>query len=122
VRKTHFSIDPANSLAVACGRTVNDHGQTPFTDRVTCLACQSRSEYLDQKVKDAARKHERFMAQTPRRIQEPWHEDGKLMVCRECGNDTFRIGDRTCYGHYQNYHCADCAHVESRLTETGMSF
>lgn len=119
MRKTHFSVDPANSLDVACGRTVNDHGQTPFVERVTCGACKNRGEY-DRAMKDhLIAKEKSFMAQTPRQYGEPWR-DG-IIVCQN-GHDTFRLGDRTCYGHYDNFVCATCGDVQSRLTETGMSF
>lgn len=120
MRKTHFSVDPANSTQVACGREVNDHGQTPFTERVTCGTCKQRTSFKRQKVKDDKAKHERFLAQSPREVAEPWREGN--VHCTNCGNMLFRIGDRTCYGHYENYHCSSCGHVESRLTETGMSF
>lgn len=119
MRKTHFSIDPANSLAVACGRSVNDHGQTPFTARVTCGTCKSRDAFKEQEVKDKAAKHERFMAQEPREYREPWR-DG--LITDSQGHTLFRMGDRTCYGHYENFHCSECGEVVSRLTETGMSF
>lgn len=119
MRKTHFSIDPANSLAVACGRTVNDHGQTPFTARVTCGTCKSRKAFKEQEVKDKAAAHERFMAQEPREFGERWR-DG-LITCQN-GHTLFRYAGRSCYGHYDEYVCAECGDGQSRLTETGMSF
>lgn len=61
------------------------------------------------------------MAQVPRTRIEPW-KPGVFMLCSECKHGYFRIGDRTCYGHYQDYVCANCGHKESRLTEKGMSF
>lgn len=113
--KTHFEHGPHGN---ACGRA--SARSTTSVYAVDCLACQKSDQYAAAKdVADAA-KHERFMAQVPRQIGEPWREGH--IVCRECDGDLFRIGDRTCYGHYQNYVCAACGHVESRLTETGMSF
>lgn len=86
---------------------------------VTCLICKSSESYVKAKEAADKAKHEAFLAQVPRVMGEPWKEGN--IVCRSCGNETFRIGDRTCYGHYANFHCAACGNIESRLTETGMS-
>jgi hypothetical protein len=112
--KRHLAIGPHGN---ACGR-VGNHTTTNVYN-VTCLNCQKNSQFIEAKRISDEAKQERFDAQIPRRISEPWR-DGNI-VC-ECGNDTFRIGDRSCYGHYDNYHCGECGKVSSRLTETGMSF
>lgn len=107
--KTHF---PGG-----CGR-----GKSTTEDvyRVTCLVCNTSEPYLTAKAAADAAKRERFYATPPRQFAEPWR-DGTI-TCSECGGDLFRMGDRSCYGHYENYVCAACGHSESRLTETGMSF
>lgn len=118
--RIHLAVAQAHNnmnLISACGR-----GSRVDTDvyRVDCLKCQGLSEYRLVKEKADAAKHEAFMAQVPRIMGEPW-KDGQIL-CSKCNHDLFRVGDRTCYGHYANFHCANCGHVESRLTETGMSF
>lgn len=113
--KTHYQHGPHGN---ACGRASNSHTTNVY--RVTCLSCQKSDQFLAaREIADSAR-HQAFMAQEPRVISEPWKYGN--VVCRECNGDKFRIGDRTCYGHYENFHCANCGHVESRLTETGMAF
>lgn len=114
-RKIHFNVNHKP----ACGRE-GRIADGPFG--VTCLACAKQEAYIEAMAKAAADKMERFLAQEPRPITEPWHEGNVPMVCSECGGTLFRVADRTCYGHYQNYTCAGCGHNESRLTETGMSF
>jgi hypothetical protein len=114
--KRHLATDAGTS---SCGR-----GKviTENVNHVTCDLCRAKPVYIKAKIiLDAMRKAE-FEAQVPRTRIEPWHQDRKQMVCKSCGNDTFREGDRTCYGHYANYYCAACGGCESRLTETGMSF
>lgn len=114
--KTHYEHGPHGT---ACGRA-STHTTTNVY-RVTCLSCKSRDQFLvSLKIADDARKAA-FEAQVPRQFDEPWHRDQKI-ICKSCGGDTFRHGGRTCYGHYDNWHCANCDNVESRLTETGMSF
>lgn len=117
--RTHLAVAQAHNnmnMISACGvgRRIDTN-----VYRVDCLKCQGLSEYRLVKEKADAAKQAEFMAQTPRQMGEPWR-DG-LIVCRNCQGDLFRIGDRTCYGHYANFHCSSCGHVESRLTETGMS-
>lgn len=113
--KTHYEHGPHGT---ACGRASSK--TTTNVYRVDCGVCQKRDPFVAaKKVADDAR-HEAFMAQEPRRITEPWKEGH--IICRNCDGDLFRIGDRTCYGHYNNFHCANCGNIESRLTETGMSF
>jgi hypothetical protein len=112
--KYHFVVESG----LACGR----QGKV-ITDRVgkvTCLNCQKSPEFIEAKAEVDAQLHAAFLAQTPREYREPWGEG--VIRCSECGGQEFRMGNRTCYGHYQNYHCGACGHVESRLTETGMSF
>ena len=103
-------------LTIGCGR-----GKNTTTDvyRVTCLSCQGTEAYAAAKEVADAEREARFLAQTPRQVREPWREG--IITCRECGGDLFRYKGRTCYGHYEDYQCV-CGHVESRLTETGMSF
>lgn len=117
--RTHFSVKQPFSTesAAACGR-----GRRMDTNvyRVDCLNCQKQDAYILAKDEADSERHKRFMAQEPRAIPEPWR-DGHI-TCRNCGAQNHRVGDRTCYGHYQDYVCADCGHKESRLTETGMSF
>lgn len=100
-----------------CGR-----GKATTSDvrRVSCLICNTSEPFLTAKAAADVAKREAFYAQTPRQFREPWRSGN--IVCRECGGDEFRMGDRTCYGHYENYVCSACGHSESRLTETGMAF
>lgn len=107
--KTHFTN--------GCGR-----GQSTTDDvrRVTCLFCNTSEPFLSAKAAADAAKREAFQAQVPQQFREPWNTGN--IVCKSCGNDRFRMGDRTCYGHYENYVCSACGGTESRLTETGMSF
>ena len=104
-------------LTNGCGR-----GQSTTSDvsRVTCLNCQATPAYATAKADHDAERARAFMAQTPRQFREPWNTGN--IVCKSCGNDRFRMGDRTCYGHYENYVCSACGGTESRLTETGMAF
>lgn len=112
--KTHFEHGPHGN---ACRRASSK--STTNVYRVDCLACQKSDQFIEaKKVADAAR-HKKFMAQEPREYNEPWR-DG-VMTCPN-GHTKFRIGDRTCYGHYDNFHCSECDEVVSRLTERGMSF
>ena len=113
--KTHFTINDRT----VCG-TINPLRRTTIPQRTTCLKCTRQPEYLEAKGKEDEERKAAFMAQEPRTYKEPWKSG--TIECSECGNTEFRIGDRTCYGHYENFHCANCGHVESRLTETGMSF
>lgn len=113
--KTHLAIGPHGN---ACGRVGNKYTTNVYS--VTCLSCQNNHQFIEAKrIADEA-KQQRFNEQIPRVVSEPWR-DGNI-ECRECGHEYFRMADRTCYGHYDNYVCANCGHTESRLTETGMSF
>ena len=100
-----------------CGR--GDTTTNPYM--VTCGLCQVKGDYIKAKEEADAVRKALFESQVPRTFMEPWNGKGNI-TCRDCGEDKFRHGDRTCYGHYDNFHCANCGHVESRLTETGMSF
>jgi hypothetical protein len=115
--RTHFAIDTTTGLISACGRgkriDLNVY-------RVDCGLCKQKAMFIDAHAAAETEREAAFMRQEPRIIPEPWR-DGHL-VCRNCGGDQFRVGDRTCYGHYQDYVCAGCGNKESRLTETGMSF
>lgn len=102
-----------------CGRGTGNF-VTDNVNRVTCRTCGSREAFIDAKAKAEAEKMEAFLAQEPRAVKEPWR-DGNI-ECTQCGWDLFRMTDRTCYGHYDNWVCAACGYTESRLTETGMSF
>jgi hypothetical protein len=115
--KTHFQLE---GTIAACGRSPKKWALTDNALRVTCGQCATKPAYIDALAVAAAEKMERFLAQEPRTIKEPWMEG--TMTCSNCGGEKFREADRTCYGHYSNHVCADCGHNESRLTETGMSF
>jgi hypothetical protein len=119
--KTHFAVKPPfdASETAACGRGRNGH-MTADTYGVTCLSCKGKDSFILAEDEAKSARHARFMAQEPRQMAEPWKD--RQVICSKCSGDLFRYGDRTCYGHYQNFHCAACGHVESRLTETGMSF
>lgn len=110
--KIHYKITACTKAA----RTTDNVNQ------VTCGRCVKQPVFKQAQGEALAKEAETFLAQEPRPVQEPWR-DG-TMLCSECGGTLFRIGNRTCHGHYQDYHCANpaCSHVESRLTETGMSF
>ncbi len=113
--KIHFNINNRS----ACGRGTW-LSQPDLVSMVDCLACMKQPEYIKAKeAHDAARKAA-FDAQEPRTVIEPWKRS-EVMSCKSCGGDKFRQGDRTCYGHYDNWVCANCGNTESRLTETGMS-
>lgn len=117
--RTHFAVKPPmDATAVAaCGRGKRVDSNVY---RVDCLNCQKQDPYILAKDEADSARHAAFMAQVPSRLGEPWKEGH--IICRNCGGDQFRVGDRTCYGHYQDYVCADCGGKESRLTETGMCF
>lgn len=114
--KTHFTDGGS-----ACGR---GRFHLPDVSRVTCQVCQTKPAFIEAKAKADAEHKAAFEAQVPRLVMEPWHKPyGQVqMVCKGCGGGRFRQGDRTCMGHYDNWHCAGCGHIESRLTETGMCF
>lgn len=112
--KIHFEINGAS----ACGRGNRTHQSVT---QVTCGLCAKKDAYIEAMAKAQADKMERFLAQEPTTVREPWERD-KAMACSDCGSLLFRHADRTCYGHYDNWVCANCGHNESRLTETGMSF
>lgn len=113
--KVHLNVEGAS----LCGRGSSLH-KSPRA--VTCNLCRNSERFAKVKEADDKRRHEAFMSQVPRQIREPWLTMPVNITCRECQGNLFREGDRTCYGHYANFHCANCGHVESRLTETGMSF
>lgn len=120
--KTHFAVkvpfDLTMASACGIGRRLNDSVYA-----VDCLNCKSKDAFILAKDEADSAKHAAFMAQEPKKVSEPWHQPyGKVpMVCKECGNDTFRHKGRSCHGHYDDHACAKCGHIESRLTETGMS-
>lgn len=111
--KIHFK----KSSRVACGR---EGRTTDQVNRVTCLNCKKQPEFIDEQTLALAKEAEAFLAQEPRRFAEPW-KPGHI-ICDQCLGDQFRRGNRTCYGHYDNFVCAACGSTQSRLTETGMSF
>lgn len=121
--KTHHAVEARNAIGYesACGRG-RRLAETP--SRVTCDLCKAKPAFIEAKARVDAARQAAFEAQVPRTFSEPWHQPyGSVpMVCKGCGGDQFRHGDRTCMGHYDNFHCAACGHIESRLTETGMSF
>jgi predicted RNA-binding Zn-ribbon protein involved in translation (DUF1610 family) len=114
--KTHFAVSP---VSTACGRGKRTSSNV---QRVDCSNCQRQPAFRTAQAEQEAARVQAFMAQAPRRFIEPWQSASVTMTCKSCGGQEFREGDRTCYGHYANYHCANCGGVESRLTETGMSF
>lgn len=111
--KTHLATNGVSACLRGTRTTTN-------VRQVDCRICQGTQVFMDLKAFDDAQREAAFEAQTPRKVAEPWKEGG--MVCSGCGWTFFREADRSCYGHYANYVCAQCGHVESRLTETGMSF
>lgn len=115
--KTHYT--PDNSNETACGR--ESKRVTTNTFEVDCRSCIIRNSFQQAHHLAGIEKEKRFLAQPGRTIMEPWRH-GEFMSCKSCGGNYFRTGDRTCYGHYDNFHCINCGNVESRLTETGMSF
>ena len=123
--KKHYA--PTGEPKGVCGRSFGVHGGTSNTFDVTCGSCILRNQFQEDHQKAVIAKEAAFMATTPRQFAEPWN-DG-IIVCRgkveggyPCDSTLFRQADRTCYGHYDNFKCSECGHVESRLTETGMSF
>jgi hypothetical protein len=112
--KTHYAHGPHGN---ACKRA-SAKGTTNVY-RVDCLACQKSDQFTAAKVEADAKRHETFMAQEPREFGEPW-KDG-IITCM-MGHTLFRYAGRSCYGHYDEYVCAECGDAQSRLTEAGMSF
>lgn len=112
--KTHLKT----ATGAACGRAAKFTSE--HVNRVTCLNCKNQPEYINAAAEATARETEAFLAQEPRVFTEPWKPG--TITCSTCLGTLFREGNRTCYGHYANYVCANCGGVESRLTETGMSF
>ena len=115
--RTHFSI-----LGLpACGRGKRVTFNVRYVD---CRLCQGNSEFIEAKANDALARKEAFDAQTPRQFREPWVDNSSqaVITCSTCGGTTFRQGERSCMGHYDNFVCASCGDTTSRLTETGMSF
>jgi hypothetical protein len=120
VKKTHFSTAPATSLQVACGRHVNEFGQTPFTNSVTCGHCRNSPEFATVKADQDAKREAAFQAQEPHTIVPQFgrvNDDG-VMDCYQCHGVLFRERPRStwCY----NYVCAACGTSMHPLTETGM--
>ena len=116
--KTHFAVPVAFSTEVvaSCGRGKRLDSNVY---RVDCELCKNRDAYILAKEEADRKKHDAFIAQTPRQFGEPW-KDG-IIVCQN-GHDLFRYRGRSCYGHYDDFVCSECGDVQSRLTETGMSF
>lgn len=105
--------------AAVCHRSAKPGRLTRDARRVTCLDCKKdvrwHAAWIDQrKAVEAA-----FEATEPREFSEPWRTG--TITCNACGSTRFRAQGRSCYGHYEDYQCADCRKVTSRLTETGMS-
>ncbi len=115
--KIHFSLE---GPAVAC--RFKAKRWTALVSRVDCLRCQKTPEFIEVKAAADKVKQEAFDAQEPRIIREPWHQEVVYMVCKACGHNLFRYRGRSCMGHYEDHVCSRCGNVESRLTETGMSF
>lgn len=119
--RTHFAVKPPFDMTevAACGRGSRIRSNVFDVD---CRNCQKQDSFILAMDEAKSAKHKAFMAQEPRPMSEPWHEGNVPMVCKNCQGNLFRVGERTCYGHYQNYVCSACGGTESRLTETGMSF
>jgi hypothetical protein len=118
MKKRHF----VNGVITACNRDVVAGTWTARgVSDTTCLNCKGSRLWLEASAKDAAERAAAFEAQVPRSFNEPW-KSGVPMVCKGCGGFLFRDAGRSCHGHYQDFTCSDCGHIESRLTETGMSF
>lgn len=115
--KTHLAITSPTGVASACGRGAR---MDTSASRTTCLNCQRQPEYIEAKANADAKAEAAFWAQTPGPARGQF--DTENIVCRECDGDMFRPKGRSCYGHYEDYKCANCGHVTSRITETGMSF
>lgn len=113
--KTHFRFNGEAECGIDSKRLTN------LANEVNCKKCMKKKAFKYAIAEYEAQHMRNFMAQPGRTIMEPW-KHGEFMSCSSCGGNYFRTGDRTCYGHYDNFHCIKCGHVESRLTETGMSF
>jgi hypothetical protein len=113
MNKSHLTT----STGIACHRFAG--ARTRKTDdyrRVSCLDCRKTDEFTENAVEAAVRAAEAFANQTPSTVRNPWGRDN--IVCRECGNDTFRDNGRS-LDH--NYHvCAKCGTTTTTMTETGM--
>ncbi len=119
--RTHFAVTPPfdTTPVSACGRG----RRLDFNAfHIDCGNCTKSDPFILALDEAKSAKHALFMAQEPRLMREPWHTEVVYIICKECGHNLFRMGDRTCYGHYQDYVCGRCGNKESRLTETGMSF
>ena len=118
--KTHFAVKVAFSteFVASCGRGTR---MSENVYDVSCGLCKQRSAFILAKDEADSERHRQFMMQPGRTIMEPW-KHGEFMSCSCCNGNYFRTGERTCYGHYDNFHCISCGHIESRLTEVGMSF
>lgn len=112
--KYHFYLEKGNACGRA-GRVITDR-----VNYVTCLNCKATPEFKEAKADLDAQREAAFQAQEPRQVGEPWQNG--LIVCRVDGTDLFRYRGRSCYGHYDDWVCAECGTVASRLTETGMCF
>jgi hypothetical protein len=113
--RTHFALIATGHSV--CGRGFRVTDRTPEVD---CQLCLNSEQFEQANAAYLHAKDKAFWEQTPKPMREPWREG--LMTCSKCSHQLFRDRDRSCYGHYSNHQCANCGHVESRLTETGMSF
>lgn len=112
--KTHFRFNGEAECGIDSKRLTN------LANEVDCQKCMKKKAFKYAISEYEAKRERQFNEQIPRVMREPWW-DGYI-ECRSCGGKYFRQGDRTCYGHYDNYVCSNCGHVESRLTEIGMAF
>jgi hypothetical protein len=115
VTKTHF-VSPHRPDTPACRLSKGRTTDNPF--QVTCSLCKGTTRWFEALANAQAAKKAAFEAQVPTQ-----HSDfmGRPIMC-SCGNDTFRYQGRSCMGHYEDYVCSNCGAINSRLTETGMSF
>lgn len=121
--RTHFAVRPPYDMTkqAACGQKGKYVRLDDNAFRTDCLKCQDTDAHILALDEAKSERHKAFMAQPGKTVMEPW-QPGKFMLCKSCGNGMFRHGERTCHGHYDNWHCVNCGNVESRLTETGMCF
>ena len=115
MRKSHLLVDPGNSEAVACGRTVQTWGTTPFATRVTCLTCKGKPAWQEAYRSEMEARDAAFKAQTPRQVRHMMNNEN--MVCT-CGGDLWREKPRSLFSFH--FVCEACGRDVFPPTETGM--
>lgn len=108
--KSHFASE-FGGTACHRGKITTDN-----VWQVTCGLCKNTPEFVEHFEAAVIAKEKAFWAQTPVEIGNPWtHEN---LVCRECGNTTFRDRGRDLFTFW--YMCANCGKLQGYPTETGM--